>query len=214
MLSLFRIPQPLRRKGLLCFRTGSSQCMTLLILCLLGIIVFTSKADLDTPKRMSSAFLRSLILIHDLTAFEDIIQSLGVNVDPLSYEPALSLQTLTMRYSSKRGRAPPPGFNQWYQYAKKEQCFLDRYDQIYRDLAPFWNMSQSEFKQRLMMLKDGPNLQEVSIVNGIMSINGPSVQSSTLKPVSLHLLVIPLTSRVDWSACLDCQFPSKYDILR
>ena len=43
-------------------------------------------------------------------------------------------------YRSRRGRQPPPGFDVWYEYAYKHDALIieELFDQIYRDLAPFW----------------------------------------------------------------------------
>jgi hypothetical protein len=43
------------------------------------------------------------------------------------------------KYRSKYGRHPPPGFKEWYKYARKKNVFnIDDFDQIMDDLRPFW----------------------------------------------------------------------------
>lgn len=43
------------------------------------------------------------------------------------------------KYRRKYGRHPPPGFKEWYKYARKKNVFnIDDFDQIMDDLRPFW----------------------------------------------------------------------------
>lgn len=43
------------------------------------------------------------------------------------------------KYRSKYGRHPPPGFKDWYKFARKKNVFnIDDFDQIMDDLRPFW----------------------------------------------------------------------------
>lgn len=43
------------------------------------------------------------------------------------------------KYRNKYGRHPPPGFKDWYQYARERNAHnIDDFDQIMDDLRPFW----------------------------------------------------------------------------
>lgn len=43
------------------------------------------------------------------------------------------------KYRNKYGRHPPPGFRDWYRYARKRNVHnIDDFDQIMDDLRPFW----------------------------------------------------------------------------
>jgi Glycosyl transferase family 90 len=42
-------------------------------------------------------------------------------------------------YRSKYGRHPPPGFKEWYKFARKKNVFnIDDFEQVMDDLRPFW----------------------------------------------------------------------------
>ncbi|KAF2728319.1 hypothetical protein EJ04DRAFT_477529 [Polyplosphaeria fusca] len=43
-------------------------------------------------------------------------------------------------YRERRGRHPPPGFKEWFNYAQAHDAVIveDLFDQIYHDLTPFW----------------------------------------------------------------------------
>lgn len=43
------------------------------------------------------------------------------------------------KYRNKYGRHPPPGFKEWYRYARKKNVYnIDDFEQIMDDLRPFW----------------------------------------------------------------------------
>jgi hypothetical protein len=52
---------------------------------------------------------------------------------------SLTFRQTVEKYRSKYGRHPPPGFKDWYMYARKKNVFnVDDFDQIMDDLRPFW----------------------------------------------------------------------------
>ncbi|KAL2148205.1 hypothetical protein VTH82DRAFT_5985 [Thermothelomyces myriococcoides] len=69
-----------------------------------------------------------------------------------------SLPEAAAAYRKRRGRHPPPGFDQWYQFAVEKQAIIveDFWDQIYHDLEPFWAVNPAlirknarEFEMRI-----------------------------------------------------------------
>ena len=51
-----------------------------------------------------------------------------------------SLSEAAAAYRRRRGRHPPPGFQEWYEFAKERDAVVveEFWDQIYHDLEPFW----------------------------------------------------------------------------
>ena len=51
-------------------------------------------------------------------------------------------------YRQARGRHPPPGFEQWYRFAKEKNAIMieNFWDQIYHDLAPFWAVPAAQIR--------------------------------------------------------------------
>ncbi|KAH7890255.1 glycosyl transferase family 90-domain-containing protein [Phlebopus sp. FC_14] len=50
-------------------------------------------------------------------------------------------------YRRRYHRPPPPGFDRWWAYVRKHHVQLpDEYDQIYRDLEPFWGIDPADLK--------------------------------------------------------------------
>lgn len=52
---------------------------------------------------------------------------------------SLTFKQTVEKYRSRYGRHPPPGFKDWYIFARKRNVFnVDDFDQIMDDLRPFW----------------------------------------------------------------------------
>lgn len=50
-----------------------------------------------------------------------------------------TLKDAVLEYRRRYNRNPPRGFDKWWAYAKANRVILtDEYDQIHRDLQPFW----------------------------------------------------------------------------
>lgn len=52
------------------------------------------------------------------------------------------LKTAAAVYRERRGRHPPPGFDEWFKFAQDNNAVIveDFFDQIYHDLNPFWGL--------------------------------------------------------------------------
>ncbi|KKK12233.1 hypothetical protein ARAM_006647 [Aspergillus rambellii] len=61
-----------------------------------------------------------------------------------------TLQNATAKYRQRRGRHPPPGFEEWYRFAKEKDAVMieDLFDQIYHDLSPYWGIEPKELRRQ------------------------------------------------------------------
>ncbi|KAH6649565.1 hypothetical protein F5144DRAFT_478046 [Chaetomium tenue] len=53
-------------------------------------------------------------------------------------------------YRKRRGRHPPPGFDEWHKFAKDNKNAIiveDFWDQIYHDLEPFWALKPAQIRR-------------------------------------------------------------------
>jgi hypothetical protein len=52
-------------------------------------------------------------------------------------------------YRKRRGRHPPPGFDEWHKFAKGKNAIIveDFWDQIYHDLEPFWALKPAQIRR-------------------------------------------------------------------
>jgi len=60
-----------------------------------------------------------------------------------------SLEDAAAEYRKRRGRHPPPGFKEWYEFAKEKKAIIveDFWDQIYHDLEPFWGLDPERIRK-------------------------------------------------------------------
>ncbi|RDA87115.1 hypothetical protein CP532_0153 [Ophiocordyceps camponoti-leonardi (nom. inval.)] len=63
------------------------------------------------------------------------------------------------------GRAPPPNFSEWYQYAA--ECLVkDDFKQIDEDLAPFWSFTPAQLRDAVDALASDPSVSVITIKDG------------------------------------------------
>jgi len=56
-------------------------------------------------------------------------------------------ETVT-KYRRKYGRHPPPGFREWYKFAREKTVYnIDDFEQIMDDIRPFWGMEPAVIRQ-------------------------------------------------------------------
>ena len=65
-----------------------------------------------------------------------------------------TLADAVKEYKRRYGRDPPKGFDEWFDFAKENGAkIIDEYDQIVRDLEPFWGMSGEELRRRATQVR-------------------------------------------------------------
>ena len=65
-----------------------------------------------------------------------------------------TLAEAVQEYKRRYGRNPPKGFDEWFQFAKENGVkIIDEYDQLVRDLKPFWGISGEELRRRVFQVR-------------------------------------------------------------
>ncbi|KAJ2898087.1 capsular associated protein [Zalerion maritima] len=78
-----------------------------------------------------------------------------------------SLKVAVSEYKTRHGREPPGGFDKWYEFAAdKKSVVIDHYEQIRRDIEPFWSVPKGELKSRLKEVSALPNVETILIRDG------------------------------------------------
>lgn len=81
---------------------------------------------------------------------EILVQEAQIRFSEQLERQSRSLKQATTEYERRHGRAPPPGFQLWYDMANKNNASLiDNYDVIMKGLRPFWALQVPDIKQRL-----------------------------------------------------------------
>ncbi|KAI0976864.1 hypothetical protein F4678DRAFT_414854 [Xylaria arbuscula] len=73
------------------------------------------------------------------------------------------------------GRKPPRNFDRWFEFARqRKSVVIDMFDQIEKDILPFWGLRPQHIRDGLDFLKGQPDVGIVSIADGKVSHNGPA----------------------------------------
>ncbi|KAJ9604215.1 hypothetical protein H2200_011049 [Cladophialophora chaetospira] len=106
-----------------------------------------------------------------------------------AYESGISMtfrQTVE-KYRNKYGRHPPPGFAEWYKFARKRDVFnIDDFEQVMDDLRPFWAINASEIRIRAAHMWENFDFG-ISVIHirdhKVVKVENPSWRSETMEKV-------------------------------
>ena len=88
------------------------------------------------------------------------------------FREKMSRQSTTLKeavkeYRRRYKRAPPKGFDKWWEFAQKHGAkMIDEYDGLLEDLAPFWELPGEEIRRRAEQAGLLPSIDLVRIRNG------------------------------------------------
>lgn len=105
------------------------------------------------------------------------------------YESSISnsFRQTVEKYRSQYGRHPPPGFKDWYKFARERNVFnIDDFQQIMDDLRPFWAVNASVIRIHAAHMAENPNFG-VSVIHirkhKVVKIQNASWRSETMVKV-------------------------------
>lgn len=91
------------------------------------------------------------------------------------------------KYRSKYGRHPPPGFKEWYIYARRKNVWnIDDFDHVMDDLRPFWAIEPRVIRTHAAHMWENPDhgVAGIHIRNGTVArVDHPSWRSDTMSEV-------------------------------
>ncbi|KAL9119610.1 MAG: hypothetical protein Q9187_003834, partial [Circinaria calcarea] len=108
------------------------------------------------------------------------------NVKWREYEGRRSwtFQETVKKYRRKYGRHPPPGFKEWYLYARHRNVYnIDDFEQIMDDIRPFWGVEPSVIRSLAahMWENEVDGIAGIHIRNhNVTKQNNPSWRSETM----------------------------------
>ena len=83
-----------------------------------------------------------------------------------------SLRVAVSEYKERHDRDPPPGFDKWYEYAKeKNSIVIDHFEQVSRDMEPFWSLSRKELLERIRESASMPDTETIVVRSGEVTSN-------------------------------------------
>jgi hypothetical protein len=80
---------------------------------------------------------------------DTLIKSAESTFKDLLKKESHDLPSAAAEYRKRRGRHPPPGFDDWFKFAQENGAIMveDFFDQIYHDLGPFWGLPPSTMRK-------------------------------------------------------------------
>ncbi|PLB47083.1 hypothetical protein P170DRAFT_438804 [Aspergillus steynii IBT 23096] len=133
---------------------------------------------LPSPPRLKLALwsfsLVSLVpfldnMLHIRAAQSSLIHSHDHPIEALIHESRLKFEGLIKsqsanysaacdEYVRRYGVPPPPGFEAWFEYAKRHHSpIIDDFDTLYSGISPFWRQTGEEFLQVMSRAYHAPN---------------------------------------------------------
>ncbi|KAJ6091715.1 hypothetical protein N7467_003684 [Penicillium canescens] len=79
-----------------------------------------------------------------------LIETAEAELEGLLANESGDLASAAKRYRSRHGRHPPPGFTEWFKFAKSKNALIieEFFDQIYHDLSPYWAIEPKELRRQ------------------------------------------------------------------
>jgi len=100
---------------------------------------------------------------------------------------SVSFRQTVEKYRNKYGRHPPPGFKEWYMYARRKNVWnIDDFDHIMDDLRPFWALEPKVMRTHTahMWEVEGHAVAGIHIRNKtIARVHNGSWRSETMEEV-------------------------------
>ncbi|KAF2146909.1 glycosyltransferase family 90 protein [Aplosporella prunicola CBS 121167] len=80
---------------------------------------------------------------------EELIQNAEFEFSQAVAKQATTLPAAAAEYRARRARHPPPGFDGWFEFARRNDALVVEsfFDQIHHDLEPFWGLPAAEIRQ-------------------------------------------------------------------
>ncbi|KAL5601485.1 hypothetical protein BROUX41_002538 [Berkeleyomyces rouxiae] len=103
----------------------------------------------NTPESESVAKITVPLAPTDKHPIDRLVRLAEERFNGLLATKTTSLESASAAYRRRRGRHPPPGFDEWHAFAVKHDAIIveDFFDQIYRDLEPFWGIPAAKIRK-------------------------------------------------------------------
>ncbi|KAL7424320.1 hypothetical protein Q5752_000002 [Cryptotrichosporon argae] len=105
-----------------------------------------------------------------------------------------TLPQAVTEYRRRHGRAPPRGFESWWQFCKRNGVkIVDDYDQIEHDVGPFHALTPFEFRRRAKLLENLPNSFQINF-DPDAEVTFTGAQANSQRQQALLELLRPLNA--------------------
>ena len=142
----------IRQLSTMKFRFQGAIAVAAFLISLYFLSLFSSFPSSFSPERIP---VNEVHETHDAELFGNhtidiLIATAKHNWHHLLSKESHSLSKAAANYRERRGRHPPPGFAEWFEYAKSKNAIVieDFFDQIYHDITPYWGLEPGEIRRQ------------------------------------------------------------------
>ncbi|KAK5167698.1 uncharacterized protein LTR77_007397 [Saxophila tyrrhenica] len=98
-----------------------------------------------------------LVEIDDMHPIRELIRDADQRLEEYDYDRSKTFKETVEKYRRMYGRHPPPGFKEWYKFARRKHVHsIDDFAQIHDDLRPFWSIPPTEIRHYAAHSSDDP----------------------------------------------------------
>lgn len=142
------------------------------VICLLNLVFLTHAADHTILRLPGLSLFRPSTkhvpgaFAHDRHPIEKLMREANRKWQQYDASRSASFRDTVAKYRQTYGRHPPPGFKEWYQFARENGVHnVDDFQQITGDLRPFWAVAPRDIRQMAARLLKSDGIAGLSIRN-------------------------------------------------
>jgi hypothetical protein len=140
------------------------------LICLVNLMFLTRTVDHSIIRLPGLSLFRPKpkqhegSLVHDQHPIGELMNEANRRWQEYEDSRSTNFRQTVAKYRQTYGRHPPPGFKEWYQYARENGVYnVDDFQQITGDLRPFWALPPKEIRQMAARLQQSPGIAGVRI---------------------------------------------------
>lgn len=104
----------------------------------------------------SASWSPELVKLHPI---ERLVFNAQAEFQDLVHKQSKSYEAAHEAYQRRYNMEPPPGFQEWYEYAVEHKSLLiDDFDMIYNQVSPFWKLSGKEVEENMRNVHQIPGV--------------------------------------------------------
>lgn len=157
------------------------------VICLLNLVFLTHTIDHTTVLLPDLSLFRPVVnhvdgtYARDHHPIEELMREANRKWQQYEGSRSTSFRDTVAKYRQTYGRHPPPGFKEWYQFARKRNIHnVDDFQQITGDLRPFWAISPRDIRRMAARLLKSEGIAGLSIRNHKVKLHAEGWRVETL----------------------------------
>ena len=115
--------------------------------CIYGFLLYRQPLYTPPPLRIGDQAWRQVAPPHPI---DDLIKEARTKFNETLATRSTTLEQAAAKYRERRGRHPPPGYKEWFEYATKTKAIVVEsfFDRIHQDLGPFWALDPKTMRKQ------------------------------------------------------------------